>query len=322
MMIRMTMAFFILVGCAVGIPAADVHAKLYFWTDSNGVKHFSTVNVPAEAARQAATSRDPCDDYTNDYNMKFVTIKPGVFLMGSPSSELGRNENSERRHKVTLTKPYQIQVTEVTQKQWKMVMGKNPSFKKGDRLPVQRISWNDAQKFIRKLNLMDPDGHYRLPTEAEWEYACRAGTQTAFSSGPISIEACLPDPNLEAVAWYCGNSDTSPHPVARRLPNAWGLYDMHGNVSEFCQDFFGSYSQWPATDPKGPATGSSIVIRGGSFRYQAVACRSAWRGSYRRDRADGHTGFRLARTIFCEGEADNQPLGVKKSEKRDGQKDR
>ena len=170
----------LLISCGVSILCGIAAAKMFTWTDANGVKHFSTVNVPAEVADQA-TSEDPCADYINDYNMKFVTIQPGTFIMGSPSSELGRIENSERRHKVTITRPFQIQVTEVTQKQWQTAMGKNPSFKIGDRLPVNRVSWSKVQDFIRKLNMMDPGGNYRLPTEAEWEYACRAGTRTSPS---------------------------------------------------------------------------------------------------------------------------------------------
>jgi formylglycine-generating enzyme required for sulfatase activity len=295
---NMKMVLPLLISGVIGIYTGSAIAKIYTWTDVNGVKHFSTVNMPAEAAAQAG-SEDSCADYTNDYNMKFVTIKPGVFIMGSPPSEPGRIENSEKRHKVTITRPFQIQVTEVTQKQWQTVMGKNPSFKIGDRLPVNRVSWGKVQDFIRKLNMMDPEGNYRLPTEAEWEYACRAGTRTAFSSGSISNEACLPNPDLEAVGWYCGNSDNRPHLVARKLPNAWGLYDMHGNVNEFCQDYFGAVPSWPSSDPKGPRSGQFIVIRGGSYLSRATACRSAYRVAYGLDRTGSDTGFRLARTIFC-----------------------
>ena len=157
-----------------------------------------------------------------------VYISPGTFMMGSPSSEPKR-DSDEQQHKVTLTKGVYIGVTEITQSQWKAIMGNNPSYFKGDNLPVEQVSWNDCQEFIRKLNLQEGGNKYRLPTEAEWEYTCRAGTTTRFCFG--DSESRLGD-----YAWYSSNSSSKTHPVSRKKPNVWGLYDMHGNVWEWCED--------------------------------------------------------------------------------------
>lgn len=155
---------------------------------------------------------------TNSLGMKFVLIPAGTFIMGSPVNELTR-DNDEKQHQVTLTKDFYIQTTEVTQGQWREIMGRNPSnFKNcGDDCPVESVSWNDCQKFILRLNKHEGTNTYRLPTEAEWEYVCRSGSTTAFFNGDIQERECGPDPNLDQIGWYCGNSNKVTHPVAQSV---------------------------------------------------------------------------------------------------------
>jgi len=206
----------------------------------------------------------------NRFGMSFVYIPPGTFMMGSPENEAGRY-NRERLHKVTLTKGFYMQTTEVTQGQWKAVMGENPSrFQEcGNDCPVENVSWKDVQKFIEKLNRGN-DGTYRLPTEAEWEYACRAGTFTRYYTGDSEA-------NLDRVGWYKQNSGGMTHSVGWKAANAFGLYDMHGNVWEWCQDRYGNYPSDVVTDPAGRDTGPYRVFRGGSWKHSAQYCRSARR---------------------------------------------
>jgi formylglycine-generating enzyme required for sulfatase activity len=233
---------------------------------------------------------------TNRLAMKFVYIAPGMFMMGSPSGEPGRDDD-ERQHRVTLTKGFHLQTTEVTQGQWKAVMGGNPSFFRncGDDCPVERVSFEDVQKFIRRLNQMEGMNKYRLPTEAEWEYASRAGTETAFTNGPIRELDCGYDANLDAMGWYCGNSDKKTHPVGRKKANRWGLYDMHGNVWEWCQDRKGKYPSKHVIDPKSLSQSQYRVSRGGSFGGSAGSCRSANRNGESPGNQIRTLGFRLAR---------------------------
>ena len=221
-------------------------------------------------------------------NYKMVYISPGTFMMGSPSSEPKR-DSDERQHKVTLTKGFYIGVTEITQNQWKAIMGNNPSRFKGDNLPVESVSWNDCREFIRKLNSQEGGNKYRLPTEAEWEYACRVGTTTRFRIG-------YSDSRLGDYAWYSSNSSSKTHPVSRKKPNAWGLYDMHGNVWEWCEDWYGNYPSGHVTDPDGLSSGSSRVGRGGNWGSSAGGCRSADRSGVTPGHGYGFLGFRLART--------------------------
>ena len=157
--------------------------------------------------------------------------------MGSPSGESNR-DSDEKQHRVTLTREYYMQTTEVTQGQWRKVMGSNPSkfTNCGDNCPVEKVSWEDCQQFIQKLNGMEGTRKYRLPTEAEWEYAARAGTTGAYAG------------DLDAMAWYDDNSGGKTHAVGGKSPNAWGLYDMHGNVYEWCQDWKGNYPSGSVTD--------------------------------------------------------------------------
>ena len=259
------------------------------------------------------TSSRQAQKISNSLGMEFVHIPRGTFTMGSSSNELG-GENDERRHQVTLTKGIYMQTTEVTQGQWKAVMGGNPSkFKNcGDDCPVERVAWYDAQKFIQKLNRMEGSNRYRLPNEAEWEYASRAGSTTAFANGDISELKCGYDSNLDAMGWYCGNSSVryrgcfnitkgggskcaGTHPVAQKQPNAWGLYDMHGNVWEWCQDWYGDYPSGSVTDPNGSPGGSDRVLRGGSWGNGSRRCRSADRSGLAPGDRRGGVGFRLLR---------------------------
>jgi len=235
---------------------------------------------------------------TNSSGMQFVYVPAGTFKMGSPTREKGRDED-EARYTVTITKSFYIQATEVTQGQWRRMMETNPSYYKdcGDECPVERVSWNDCQAFIRKLNRLENTNQYRLPTEAEWEYACRAGTTKAFANGGITESQCGLDPNLDLMGWYCGNSGSQTHPVGKKRRNAWGIYDMHGNVWEWCEDWYGPYPKKNATDPTGPSAGRKKVIRGGSCLNAASGCRSAYRG---RDSEFGRgrdLGFRLVRMV-------------------------
>ncbi len=233
----------------------------------------------------------------NSLGMTFVYIKPGTFTMGSPQDEPGR-DSDENQHKVTLTKGFYMQTTEVTQAQWRAVMGKSPSHFKncGIDCPVERVSWNLVQNFISKLNKRERNITYRLPTEAEWEYAARAGSPTAFANGGISDTKCNYDDNLADMGWYCGNSNRKTHPVAQQRSNAWGLYDMHGNVWEWCQDWFGDYPSESVIDPTGPSVGLFRVIRGGSWSSEASSCRSADRGMcFPYVDIDNDKGFRLVR---------------------------
>jgi len=230
----------------------------------------------------------PDRKFRNSLGMEFVYIPPGTFMMGSPSNEKDRDKD-ERQHRVRLTRGFYMQTTEVTQRQWKAVMGSNPSRFKGDDLPVERVSWNDAQKFIRNLNRREGGDKYRLPTEAEWEYACRAGTTTRFYFGDS-------ESRLGEYAWYRNNSGGRTHQVAEKKPNAWGLYDMHGNVWEWCRDWYGDYPSGSVTDPKGPSGGSDRVIRGGSWNNKPRHVRSAYRGRNVPGSRNPYLGFRLLRT--------------------------
>lgn len=222
--------------------------------------------------------------------MEFVYIPPGAFTMGSPTTEEGRDED-EKQHRVTLTKGFFMQTTEVTQGQWKEVMGGNPSrFPRcGDDCPVEAVSWNDIQSFIGKLNQREGKDRYRLPTEAEWEYAARAGHTTRFSFGDDSAR-------LRLFAWYRVSSGGKTHAVGSKKPNAWGLYDMHGNVWERCQDWYGAYPEGAATDPTGPPSGTYRVLRGGSWFRVHRSVRSANRYPYSPRVTSNQIGFRLLRT--------------------------
>jgi len=213
-------------------------------------------------------------------------------MMGSPENEPG-HQSDETQHKVTLTKGFYMQTTEVTQEQWKAVMGNNPSrFSDcGDNCPVENVSWEDAQEFIKKLSRKEGK-EYRLPTEAEWEYAARAGTQTAWH---WRNQADCSKANYGNV-WSDECKDQNPGKTMKAgsfSANAWGLYDMHGNVWEWCQDWYRDYPAGSVTNPEGSSTGSSRVSRGGGWHDNAVSCRSANRGNSSPGSRCNYLGFRL-----------------------------
>lgn len=224
-------------------------------------------------------SPDAGKKITNSLGMEFVYIQPGTFTMGSPPDEAGR-DNDETQHQVTLTRGFYLQTTEVTQGQWQAVMGSNPSYFKncGNDCPVEQVSWNDAQEFIRRLNQREGGAGYRLPTEAEWEYAARAGTTTPFHAGTcLFTDKANYDGNYPLSGCAKGECRKNTVRVGSFAPNAWGLYDMHGNVWEWCQDWYGNYPSESVTDPTGPSGGSDRVYRGGSWYNHARLCRSAVR---------------------------------------------
>jgi sulfatase modifying factor 1 len=236
---------------------------------------------------------------TNTLGMKLNKIPAGTFTMGSPEGEEGRYDR-EHQHKVTITKPFYMQTTEVTQGQWKAVMGTNPwkdeyGAKEGVNYPATCVSWNDAVAYCKKLS--EKEGKtYRLPTEAEWEYACRAGTETRWSFG--DDEKVLGD-----YAWYEGNAmdigERYAHQVGLKKPNAFGLYDMHGNVFEWCHDVYGEdyYQQSSEKDPTGPTSGFFRVLRGGSWSNGTHGLRSARRGLVVAGRYYFYDGFRVVREL-------------------------
>jgi len=308
--------------CKVGPHSVKVEGENENQTQKTTVSYNSTVRVtfmkkngvesvappmaitrPETSTHNSTTASQtaPASPITNSIGMKFVYIEPGSFDMGSPSDEPERYDN-ETQHKVTLTQGYYMQTTEVTQKQWRSVMGdnNNPSkFKEcGDKCPVEKVSWNDVQKFIKKLNKKEGVSTYRLPTEAEWEYAARAGTTTPFSLGDgkclstdqANYRGTHPMPGCPK-----GEYREETVPVASFQPNGWGLYDMHGNVYEWCQDWYGDYPNGSVTNPVGPRVGEDRVMRGGGWNDLGRFVRSADRyWDVPGDRWH-NIGFRLAR---------------------------
>ena len=199
-----------------------------------------------------------------------VYVEGGTFTMGATAEQADDAYDVEKpAHKVTVSS-FSIGKYEVTQKEWKAVMGSNPSWFSGDNLPVERMSWDNCQEFIRKLNSLTGK-RFRLPTEAEWEYAARGGNKSEGYKYSGSN-------NLDNVAWYSDNSGETTHEVGTRAPNELGLYDMSGNVNEWCYDWKADYSAETQTDPRGPSSGSFRVIRGGSWNFKAEECRVSTRG--------------------------------------------
>jgi formylglycine-generating enzyme required for sulfatase activity len=229
---------------------------------------------------QRGTERKPGEITANSLGMEFAWIPPGTFLMGSPGSEEGRLNNEPQQHKITLTKGFFLGIHPVTQEQWQAVMGSNPShFTRQKSLPVEMVSWEDCQEFIKKLR--ESDGKpYRLPTEAEWEYACRAGTTTRFSFGEtISTDQVNYNGRQGDGRGTRGKNRKKTTPVGSFPANAWGLFDMHGNVLEWCEDYLFGYPINDAVDPRGTESGPHPVrvLRGGCWFDEAESCRSASR---------------------------------------------
>lgn len=226
---------------------------------------------------------------TNDWGMSFVLIQPGPFKMGKYLLPTDFFSN-EVLHPVKLTRPYYLQTTPVTQAQWLSLMGTNPSkFTTDPQLPVDSVSWSDAQNLIRVINEKSGGG-YRLPSEAEWEYGARAGSDTHFYFGS---DASV----LEDHAWFQNNAKKTTHPVAQKLPNAWGLYDLYGNVWEWVQDYYAEYPLYALTDPTGPAKGSQRVLRGGCYLIGESRCNSYARGMNSGSKRKPAYGFRLAKSL-------------------------
>ena len=248
--------------------------------------------------------------FTNSIGMKFVPISAGTFTMGSPKAEskksgflswLSFNEPvsklDQTQHKVTISKPFYLQTTPVTQRQWKRVMGKIPSlFKKcGEDCPVESVSWKDAQEFLKRLNQIESSNNYRLPTEAEWEYACRASATTKYNwgdKGPVCKSGAKNGARFDDES-EC--DDIGPAPVMTYSPNRWGLYDMHGNVWEWCQDFYEKYPTGHATDPKGPTSGKGRIVRGGSYTCNHWEIGAADRNWKPAGDSSPEIGFRVAK---------------------------
>lgn len=225
----------------------------------------------------------------NSLGMEFVLIPAGTFVMGSPSHEPRRDHDEGPQHLVRISKPFYLQTTEVTQAQWKAVMGDNPShFKGDDRRPVESVSFNYIQYFIDRLNRREGAVKYRLPTEAQWEYACRAGSRTCFNFGDSESQ-------LDAHAWHLKNSGGKPHRVAFKRPNWWGLYDMHGNVHEWCSDKYRDYPGAPATAPTDPEDQPERITRGGGWGSGLKYLRCAYRSGHHQGFDCHDLGFRLAR---------------------------
>ena len=233
------------------------------------------------------------DRIVNSFGMEFVLIPAGTFMMGSPTSETGRSDD-EVQHEVRISQAFYMGKYEVTQREWKAVIGECLRCEfPGITNPVTGVSWEDTQEFIKKLNELEREAMYRLPSEAEWEYACRSGVTRENTE------------YLDPIAWYLKNSGGELHPVGQKLPNKWGLYDMYGNVEEWCEDWYGEkyYQNSANVDPKGPSNGLSRVCRGGSWTDDAVDCRSANRGYCSPSESDldmphvrpGFLGFRLVR---------------------------
>ena len=246
---------------------------------------------PAEVQAQAPK------EFSNSLGMKLVRINKGSFTMGSPEAEIGRAPD-ELEHPVTLRKDYYLGVCEVTQSQYQKVMRKNPSYFQGRRvdgesgdLPVEQVSWEDAVLFCKRLSELPEEKmagrSYRLPTEAEWEFACRADSSSAyfFDTDPAT---------LDEYAWFKKNSADRTHPVGTKKPNPWGLFDMHGNVAEWCSDWFAEYPTGEVFDPIGPKKETLRISRGGGWNFEAPKCRSASRDKDQPISRYVNLGFRVA----------------------------
>jgi len=267
---RSLTGFYVAIGViiALGLFGAWFWRTWYvWWFDAGEAKH-----QQVKAATRLGVPVEKAVDLGGGVALELVLVPAGRFRMGSPAKEKDRSED-EAQHWVVITRPFYMGKHEVTQEVWEQVMGTNPSNFKGAKNPVESVTWDDSQEFLKKLNgLGKEQGQFRLPTEAEWEWACRAGTRTRYCSGDA-------DEALADYAWFDANSGNTVHPVGTRKPNAWGLHDLYGNVWEWCGDWYGEdyYANGPRYDPTGPATGSVRVVRGGAWYFGPYLCRSAHR---------------------------------------------
>ena len=278
--------FWVLVGCvvlAVGVGAVCFVAR------QGHLRSPSTASVEALSASEQARIREPFErgeqEATNSIGMRFRLVPAGEFRMGS-----GRGYDDEKPvHRVTVSRPFYLGVHEVTQAQYEKMMGSNPSHFRGPGRPVEDVTWNDAREFCRRLSVRE-GVEYRLPTEAEWEHSCRAGGTTKYCFGDLAS-------GLADYAWFAGNSGNQTHEVGQKRPNAWGLHDMHGNVWEWCQDWFGPYTGEAQTDPRGPGEGTRRVLRGGPWGVPPDGCRSAYRNRTSPDHRHYTIGLRVVRPL-------------------------
>jgi formylglycine-generating enzyme required for sulfatase activity len=245
----------------------------------------------AAGGKAQAVRQEIAVDLGGGVKLEMVLIPAGEFTMGAPDSDEDAGDWERKpQHRVRITKPFYLGKYLVTQQQWEAVMGGNPSQFKGPKNPVETVNWAECQPFFRKLNAKPGPGKgkFQLPTEAQWEYACRAGSTTQYGFGD--------DPSgLDEYAWYAANSGGKSHPVGEKKPNPWGLYDMHGNVWEWCQDWYdgGYYAKSPADDPTGPARGRIRVLRGGGWINPAWHCRSSQRSNLSPSLRNSILGFRV-----------------------------
>jgi formylglycine-generating enzyme required for sulfatase activity len=252
-----------------------------------------TYGLSAPSLQAEVIPARPAGEMAVFAGIDFVWCPPGSFIMGT-KDEVPRRGWEKPQHKVKLTRGFWMARTEITQAQWSAIMPLNRSYF-SDNLnnPCEMVSWNDItgpEGYLERLNAANPDQHFRLPTEAEWEYACRAGTDTEFYWGDDPSAIGAPD-----YAWYGNISDKKPHPVGLKRPNAWGLCDIAGNVSEWCQDWHGQYEAADATDPAGPSTGTRKIHRGGGWGSLVSNCRSAHRMGDPPDGSIEIIGFRIVK---------------------------
>jgi formylglycine-generating enzyme required for sulfatase activity len=238
------------------------------------------------------------DSITNSIGMELIRLPAGSFVMGGDWDAEQADENELPQHEVTFKQPFYIGRTPVTQSQWEAVMGTNPSEFRGEDHPVETVSYEDAAAFLARLNASEDSPGYRLPTEAEWEYAARAGTASTYCFGPQTVR-------LTEYAWFQKNSGRSTQPVGRLAANAWGLYDMHGNVHEWCADWFDRnyYARSPRENPRGPRKGVARCLRGGDWGSEAWYCRCAIRSLSAPSRRSPRVGVRIARSLARPGTA-------------------
>ncbi|MEN9668800.1 MAG: hypothetical protein RLZZ386_707 [Planctomycetota bacterium] len=247
-------------------------------TDADFLKRIKATGLPWRVTHKSA-------------GIEMLLVPPGTFMMGASPGDTQASDDEKPAHEVTITKAFYLGRTEVTQAQWFKVMDTNPSKFRGESLPVDSVSWNDISVFLKKTS-----GGLQLPTEAEWEYAYRAGTTTAFHSYAAQPNGFNDDTLLSNIAWINSNSGNQTHAVGGKFANGLGLHDMAGNVWEWCQDWYGPYSSASVTNPTGPTTGSYRLCRGGSGGSSPTYCRGSQRNGYTPVTVVNGIGFRVVRT--------------------------